>query len=180
MPEATAESPLAEMQNEQFATCHRERGNGLYKGGKLLEGNHLQLHLRLKEDYLTLLLAAIDAYRDACATAPEDPRPLSNLSATHFEVGDYRESIKTAQHALTLLHSQSDPLKSRLQTRLAKAYVLRRRYKEAAEVLDSSEHQDRAMTEAVEHANSTLEHVGDTSNYRMKIIDSLPRYLPMM
>ena len=102
------------------------------------------------------------------------------MSATHFEVGDYRESIKTAQYALTLLHSRSDPLKSRLQTRLAKAYVLRRRYKEAAEVLDSSEHQDRAMIEAVEHANSTLEHVGDTSNYRMKIIDLLPRYLPMM
>lgn len=58
MPEATAESPLAEMQNEQFATCHRERGNGLYKGGKLLEGNHLQLHLRLKEDYLTFLLSS--------------------------------------------------------------------------------------------------------------------------
>jgi len=46
MPEATAESPPAEMQNEQFATCHRERGNGLYKSGKLLEGNHLQLHLK--------------------------------------------------------------------------------------------------------------------------------------
>ena len=58
MPEATAESPPAGMQNEQFATCHRERGNGLYKSGKLLEGNQLQLHLRLKEDYLTLLLSS--------------------------------------------------------------------------------------------------------------------------
>lgn len=58
MPEATTESPPAEMQNEQFATYHRERGNGLYKSGKLLEGNQLQLHLRLKEDYLTLLLSS--------------------------------------------------------------------------------------------------------------------------
>ncbi|OCL14552.1 hypothetical protein AOQ84DRAFT_308742 [Glonium stellatum] len=160
MPEATVESRPAGAQNGQFTSCHRERGNGLYKSGKLLE--------------------AIDAYRDACAAAPEDPRPLSNLSATHFEVGDYRESIKTAQHALTLLHSRSDPLASRLQTRLAKAYILRRRYKEALEALDSSEPQDRAMTDAIERTNITLQEVGDVSNYRMKIINTLPRYLPMM
>ncbi|KAI4220875.1 MAG: hypothetical protein LQ349_007983 [Xanthoria aureola] len=43
---------------------------------------------------------AIKSYSKAAAIAPTDPKPYSNLSAAHFEIGDYRQCIKDIAYAL--------------------------------------------------------------------------------
>ncbi|KAF2804583.1 uncharacterized protein BDZ99DRAFT_467274 [Mytilinidion resinicola] len=145
---------------------HRERGNALYKSGKLIQ--------------------AIDAYKKACTASPEDARRLSNLSATYFEIGEYDNSIKPAEAAIKLLKSPDDPLRVRLQTRISKAHMHCCRWKEAEEAsrkLGATD--DDEFNSALKHA-IRLERDIETKapqgmfTYVSNVTQLVPRYMPSM
>ncbi|KAH8655855.1 hypothetical protein BX600DRAFT_515543 [Xylariales sp. PMI_506] len=79
----------------------RAQGNEFYKKGRLLD--------------------AEKAYKRAAALAPDDPLPLSNLSAVGFEKGHYLSSIGYAKKAIDLSKSEADDgaKKQKLLSRLA-------------------------------------------------------------
>jgi tetratricopeptide (TPR) repeat protein len=61
----------------------RKEGNDLYKVGKIDQ--------------------AIGCYTQAASLAPSASEPWSNLSAAHFELGDYQACIGNCDGALELL-----------------------------------------------------------------------------
>lgn len=69
--------------------------------------------------------AAIEAYKEAAFLAPEDYAPLSNMSAVHFEMGQYNQAVEYAEEALQLLRSEPDdgPKKQKLHARIAKSLL---------------------------------------------------------
>ncbi|KAI0843718.1 hypothetical protein F5Y06DRAFT_9719 [Hypoxylon sp. FL0890] len=100
------------------ATKIRERGNDLYRKGKLGE--------------------AVKAYEKAASLAPSDPSPLSNLSAANFEAGKYSECVDFATKALSLLKDDANAAvaRQRLLIRQAKAYLHLSRLEEAVKLFD--------------------------------------------
>ncbi|KAI1388457.1 uncharacterized protein F4822DRAFT_429081 [Hypoxylon trugodes] len=104
--------------NPQKATKARERGNGLYREGKLSE--------------------AVKAYEAAAKLAPSDPSPLSNLSAVYFETGKYAECIKFAAKALSLnkTDAKTEKMREKLLVRQAKANLYLSNIPEAEKLLD--------------------------------------------
>ncbi|KAI0385283.1 hypothetical protein F5Y04DRAFT_245462 [Hypomontagnella monticulosa] len=105
-------------ENTQESAKARERGNELYRKGRLSE--------------------ATKEYQAAANLAPSDPSPLSNLSAAAFETGKYAECVEFATRALDLL--KVDPATSntrrKLLARQAKAYCQLSNLNKAQEVLD--------------------------------------------
>ncbi|KAL8866624.1 MAG: hypothetical protein Q9174_006190 [Haloplaca sp. 1 TL-2023] len=81
----------------------REQGNTLYKDGKVLE--------------------AIEFYSKAATQAPTDPKPHSNLSAAHFEIGDYRQCIADISNAISTSGDANADLRRKLAPRLMKAHL---------------------------------------------------------
>ncbi|KAI1139797.1 hypothetical protein F5Y05DRAFT_380108 [Hypoxylon sp. FL0543] len=100
------------------ATKSRERGNELYKKGKLAE--------------------AARAYEKAASLDPSDPSPLSNLSAANFEAGKYSECVGFAAKALGLLKDDvgTAAVRQRLLIRQAKSYLHLSRLGEAEKLSD--------------------------------------------
>lgn len=114
-----------ETENTEAALEARERGNDLYKKGHFHEGmypNNLAAHRYV---YLPRIDAATKAYDKAVSLAPDDPTPLSNLSAVNFEAGKYAQCVEFAAKALSLLKldPKTDALRQRLLIRQAKAYL---------------------------------------------------------
>jgi tetratricopeptide (TPR) repeat protein len=72
-----------------------------------------------------LINVAIIAYKAAAALAPEDPLPLSNLSAACFEAGLYAECIEAAEDALRLTNIEQQILQQKLSIRLSYAFLQR-------------------------------------------------------
>ncbi|KAI1124439.1 hypothetical protein F5Y10DRAFT_30696 [Nemania abortiva] len=90
------------------ALAARERGNTFYNAGKFAE--------------------AEVAYSESARLTPTDPRPISNISALKYEMGNYVGSALFCEKALNLLQDTPDPaLEQKLRLRLAKSYVLARR-----------------------------------------------------
>ncbi|QPH11568.1 hypothetical protein C2857_003367 [Epichloe festucae Fl1] len=84
----------------------RALGNALYRAGNLTQ--------------------AEKAYKKAALLAPQDPSPISNLSAVKYEMGDYRAAIAYIQKAISLAVSgtdDDDAKKDKLYSRMAKSYL---------------------------------------------------------
>ncbi|OBW64251.1 MAG: hypothetical protein AUREO_056830 [Aureobasidium pullulans] len=123
----SASTPIASTAEEK-STQARNRGNDLYRKG-------------LFDD-------ATKAYFEALSLTPNDPAPLSNLSAVQFELGNYSGSEVYAEKALKLLEDEEDTnvKKQKLFVRLAKAKILTS--KDAALVatkVDSSVEKDKIL-----------------------------------
>jgi Domain of unknown function (DUF4470) len=67
--------------------------------------------------------AALDLYEKASKLDPADYRPFSNISAVHFEIGQYEKAIEAAVHGLETMEQTEKPgaASNRLTLRLAKA-----------------------------------------------------------
>ncbi|KAM0811999.1 putative DUF4470 domain-containing protein [Seiridium cardinale] len=90
------------------ASTARDRGNALYRAGKLT--------------------AAETAYTEAARLAPKDPRPLSNVSAVKFEMGNYIGAAIFGEKALKILQNDPDPtLEQKIRARLANSYLYARK-----------------------------------------------------
>ena len=65
-------------------------------------------------------------YNQAVEVAPNDPAPLSNLSAVYFEQGDYASVVTASDRALELL--DDDAKRQKLLLRKVKSHVYLRDY----------------------------------------------------
>ncbi|KAL8673296.1 MAG: hypothetical protein Q9168_002294 [Polycauliona sp. 1 TL-2023] len=97
----------------------REQGNKLYKEGKVKEGLHTIRHSFACSSFDI----AIESYSRAATSAPTDPRPWSNLSAAHFELGEYGECIKDVSTALGIPSKDNSEVRKKLCPRLIKSYL---------------------------------------------------------
>ena len=76
----------------------RRKGNELYRCGDVLNALHL--------------------YQEAASFAESsDPLPFSNLSAAYYELGNYKESIDSAENALRRAEAQSEDFKQKVSLR---------------------------------------------------------------
>ncbi|KAH0285944.1 hypothetical protein KCU62_g7193, partial [Aureobasidium sp. EXF-3399] len=115
---------------EEKSTEARNRGSDLYRK-------------RLFDE-------ATKAYFEALSLTPNDPAPLSNLSAVQFELGGYPGSIKYAEKALQLLNNEADsnPKKQKLFSRLARAQALQ--LQNAAPLVSKFESSDTIRNSAIQ------------------------------
>lgn len=89
---------------------------------------------------------AIGLYQQAAELGLTDSAPLSNLSATRFERGDYSASVRACDRALALLEDQTK--QHRLLARKAKCLAHSVKYQDASEILHCiSPGEDRADVE---------------------------------
>ncbi|THX57750.1 hypothetical protein D6D11_03085 [Aureobasidium pullulans] len=152
----SASTPIASTAEEK-STQARNRGNDLYRKG-------------LFDD-------ATKAYFEALSLTPNDPAPLSNLSAVQFELGNYSGSEVYAEKALKLLEDEEDTnvKKQKLFVRLAKAKILTS--KDAALVatkVDSSVEKDKILK------SMAMNIASKKSSSWSKILDELSIYRPSL
>lgn len=152
----SASTPIASTAEEK-STQARNRGNDLYRKG-------------LFDD-------ATKAYFEALSLTPNDPAPLSNLSAVQFELGNYSGSEVYAEKALKLLEDEEDTnvKKQKLFVRLAKAKILTS--KDAAFVatkVDSSVEKDKILK------SMAMNIASKKSSSWSKILDELSIYRPSL
>lgn len=116
---------------------------------------------------------ATNAYLQAFSLAPNDPAPLSNLSAVQLELGIYSGCILYGENALKLMHAQDDssPKKQKLFQRLAKARLLL--------LQDVSSALSKLIASDALHKSVAMHGLGsNTSNPWPKVLDEIPRYRP--
>ncbi|THY50605.1 hypothetical protein D6C99_04740 [Aureobasidium pullulans] len=152
----SASTPIASTAEEK-STQARNRGNDLYRKG-------------LFDD-------ATKAYFEALSLTPNDPAPLSNLSAVQFELGNYSGSEVYAEKALKLLEDEEDTnvKKQKLFVRLAKAKILTS--KDAALVatkVESSVEKDKILK------SMAMNIASKKSSSWSKILDELSIYRPSL
>ncbi|KAK2613339.1 hypothetical protein N8I77_000257 [Diaporthe amygdali] len=144
-----------------MATETRERGNTLYKQGKLLE--------------------AIKCYEEAASLSPEDPAPSSNLSAAKFEIGKYLEAADHAQKALSLSADES-PSRNKLNLRLARCHLYGLQTQKARAALDNCG--DFPGKGSIVESLAVIDNVKrtgtDPQRLRRDVLDRLPRYKPCL
>lgn len=140
----------------------RERGNALYKQGKLDE--------------------AEIAYKEASSLAPDDPSPVSNLSAVKFETGRFEQAAELAAKALSLSEDAAQDRKDRLLIRLAKSYLHAGKFSDslaAAKRMAEGKERDSLIVDL----NLLLgleRQSADASSARKNIATRLPRYRPVL
>ncbi|KAK8122631.1 hypothetical protein PG984_011301 [Apiospora sp. TS-2023a] len=144
----------------QAALAARERGNAFYKSGDLIQ--------------------AESAYNQAIRLAPTDPRPLSNVSAVKFEMGNYMGAAIFCEKVLKLLQNDPDPdLEQKVRLRMGKAYMLARRPAQAAKAVATNvdDGDDKRQIErtirAVEASDALF---SDTTSLRGQLLDNLSRF----
>lgn len=117
------------------------------------------------------------AYTEAAELAPEDPAPLSNLSALYFEKGQYEDAVGNLRNALALSKDAppAGPQIQKLLTRLAKACVLLRDLDGAREAIDKlADDASRAeLRDALEATESLWTAYPDISVFRKQVLDRL-------
>lgn len=133
--------------------------------------------------------SAIEAYQEAASLAPEDPAPLSNLSAVSFEMGRYSDAVGYIRKALSLSASEPDdgPKKQRLYARMIKCLLYTH---EVGEAERAFEHLHKSLSVAgvsTETLRTTIEEVkalwdsaSQESPLRSQVFDRLPRYKPSL
>jgi len=169
----------------------RERGNKLYKEGNLAEGKWgLFWHApsnsstALTQANSIAISAAEKAYKEAAKLAPDDPSPLSNISAVLFEKGDYAASLVYLKKAITLSASepQDSPKKRRLLNRAVKCHIHALNLQEAESALEALEvsgsDEAAGLREDVAQMRALWSSVPDIKVQRKLVLDRLPRYTP--
>ncbi|KAI0470778.1 hypothetical protein GGR56DRAFT_657542 [Xylariaceae sp. FL0804] len=148
--------------HEANASSARERGNALYKAGNLP--------------------AAESAFTEAARFAPKDPRPLSNLSATKFEMGNYVGAALFCERALGLFRESPDPtLEQRIYQRLAKAYVLAKQPAKAQTALSrTTDNEKYSLEQALLATQSSYLSPAETTDLWDRVIEDLPRFKPAL
>ncbi|CZT15456.1 uncharacterized protein RCC_12327 [Ramularia collo-cygni] len=97
-----------------------------------------QLRAKGNEAYLAGRVPdAISLYEKAAEAAPDDPAPLSNLSAAFFELGDYNASVKASDHAMAF--SEDESKRQKLYLRKAKSLLYLLDYDAAAVTVENLE-----------------------------------------
>lgn len=130
----------------------------------------------------------IEAYKEAASLAPEDPSPLSNMSAVSFETGRYTDAVDVIKKALELSESEPDDQtkKQKLYARLIKS-LLFTNSEEAEKLLSNLS--DKFSAEGVSkkvlqvnfaEMNDLHTSVEDVSRLRSQLFDRLSRYKPYM
>ncbi|KAK9415882.1 putative DUF4470 domain-containing protein [Seiridium unicorne] len=141
------------------ASAARDRGNALYRAGKLS--------------------AAETAYTEAARLAPKDPRPLSNLSAVKFEMGNYFGAAIFSEKALKLLQNDSDPaLEQKIRVRLAKSYLYARKPAQAKTAVSgiTAENDRRQLEHSISAMEASDREQPDIKKLRVAVIERLPRF----
>lgn len=129
-----------------------------------------------------LIRTALLLYQESADLAPNDPSPLSNLSAAFFEVGDYAASIKASDQALNL--TKDETKRQKLHARKAKSHIHLLNYKNAAETIKllHSDAEKSKLHETVQIAlRSRREYDADRALAMQGRLNSeLPRYKEMI
>jgi hypothetical protein len=116
--------------------------------------------------------------------APEDPSPLSNLSAVLFEKGDYEASLAFIDKTLSLSASEPDdsPKKRRLLSRAVKCHLHTVNLTDAENALVSLEASGSDDVAELRHSLAQMKSLWasapDPKVLRKQILDRLPRYAP--
>lgn len=119
-------------------------------------------------------------YNQAIDAAPNDPAPLSNLSAVYFELGHYASVVTASDRALELL--DDDVKRQKLVLRKVKSLVYLRNYERArqtAESLSKSNDKLKLLASISSHLDSQKV-AGGNDPVQAKIITHLPRFKPQM
>lgn len=163
----------------------RQKGNELYTAGKITE---CESTTKLLSSCEKLTVAGLTFYEQASKLDPEDPSPWSNLSAAHYELGDYAASIAACDSALDLLGPAPDgqdrdahTIQHRLLLRKAKAYHLATQYDCALAVLQENLEafkNEKAFAESTQLYADTKVQVTDLNRAYNAIVLDLPRYKP--
>lgn len=163
----------------------RQKGNELYKAGKITE---CELTTKLLCSCEKLTVAGLTFYEQASKLAPEDPSPWSNLSAAHYELGDYAASIAACDSALNLLALAPDDqdrddhaVRTRLLLRQAKAYHLATQYHSALAVVQENPEafkNEKAFVESTQLNADAKVQITNLNRACNAIVLDLPRYKP--
>lgn len=125
------------------------------------------------------------AYTEACRLAPKDPRPLSNVAAVKFELGNHLGAALFSQKALKILTSQAQPdaaLEQRLLHRLAKAYLCCNNVAKAKDAVNRIS--DGPEKQSLERSLSCIEAVNTLYPSQGvlwdQVLSRVPRYKPAL
>ncbi|KAG8417357.1 hypothetical protein J3458_004867 [Metarhizium acridum] len=142
----------------------RALGNELYRAGNLPQ--------------------AEKAYKTAASLAPDDPSPVSNLSAVRYEMGDYRGAIAHIREAISLNDPETDnsAKNDKLYSRLVKCFLYVLDLDSAEDTVSRiSNSQLRAeLDETVGSIKALWVEAPDESILRRQVLDQIPRYKPSM
>jgi len=121
-------------------------------------------------------------YNVAQSLTPEDPAPISNLSAVKFEMGQYEEAAALAVKALSLSKDSAPDRKDRLLSRLSKSYL---HANNAHEALSAAERMTEGKDREVLLADVRLMLDSEPQQLnkvtlRKNIVGTLPRYRPSL
>jgi hypothetical protein len=72
---------------------------------------------------------------ESCRPYPNDWRPSWNISAVHFELGNYNHVVAITSKVLDGIHQMQEPDRPIVLQRLVKSLLLRKRYSQAKERL---------------------------------------------
>ncbi|CAH0057403.1 unnamed protein product [Clonostachys solani] len=137
----------------------RQRGNNLYKQGKLRR--------------------AATAYLEAARVAPDDARPLFNLAAVYYELAEYTKCADTCRAALLLLEKDGGEVPAdKTRIRLCKALLFSQKTDEAKDVLSQvTSGEARKMLELLPaRASISPQPPSSLLATRKKLLDRVPRY----
>ncbi|CAN9240073.1 unnamed protein product [Alternaria alternata] len=79
---------------------------------------------------------AIASYQKAAALNPDDYRPLLNISAVHYELGNYTKVIEDVRQALSLIPVANNGAISKALLRASKAHIHLKQYNQAHELVE--------------------------------------------
>ncbi|KAF2809756.1 uncharacterized protein BDZ99DRAFT_499050 [Mytilinidion resinicola] len=146
---------MASEDNALRAASLRDEGNGFYKAGNMVQ--------------------AVKSYSEATTLAPDDAKPLSNLSAASFEMGKYADAVKYAESALRKLPGDEFALRRRCRLRILKAHIHTKRHNLASGTMRQLT-KDRHFVKDDEWRilNSVLEQAHDFSE--SQDVDHIVRY----
>ena len=121
------------------------------------------------------------AYKVAAALAPDDPIPVSNLSAVKYELGHYVEAAELAEKAIAM-PSSDQARRDKLLPRVAKCHLHELKIDEAlaaAEKIAADEIREPLVAElrAVKGLMKSATE-SDPTKARKDLLDRLPRYKP--
>ena len=121
---------------------------------------------------------------DAARLAPLDVKPVSNISAVNFEMGNYVGAAIFAQKALGMLDSEEDSSRSKqtLLLRLARASVYTRNLGTAEKTLKriTGSVDESLLSAWISHTVKLSTQYPKTADFRLRVLDELPRFNPPM